>query len=127
MQTFAQALTAKMDELGITQTELERLSGVGQVTISKYRSGEIKDPSFGNVMKIAKALKTPISYFYPDAGDIPEQSIGGSPEKIIDHLLRENENLWSEQKTATKERIQSNEERVKMLGLLEHFILKTPG
>ncbi len=49
-------LAAKLEELGWSEGELKRRSGVSQPTIHRIITGESQDPRQSNVEKIAKAL-----------------------------------------------------------------------
>ena len=42
---------------GLTQVELERLSGVAQAVISKIERGDVRDPASSTVMRLAAALE----------------------------------------------------------------------
>jgi len=53
---------------GITQTELERLSGVDQTTISDLESGRKRRPSLETAVRIARALGVSPEELFP----IPE-------------------------------------------------------
>ena len=49
-------LAAKLEELGWSENELKRRTGVSQPTIHRIITGESQDPRQGNVEKLAKAL-----------------------------------------------------------------------
>ena len=57
VEQFAKNLARTMDEAGISQAELSRLSGLSTGTISRYLTGE-RSPKAYHVHKIASALKT---------------------------------------------------------------------
>lgn len=42
---------------GLTQEQLEKLSGIEQAVISRYERGAVGNPSFETVVKLADALK----------------------------------------------------------------------
>jgi transcriptional regulator with XRE-family HTH domain len=59
-------------KLGLTQTELSKLTGISQSTISDYEKGNII-PSISNIKKIAKALNIePKLFFMEKEIDYPE-------------------------------------------------------
>jgi transcriptional regulator with XRE-family HTH domain len=45
------------EKLGYSQSELAKLAGVSQKTISRYERGTVKRPDYGNVVAIARVLK----------------------------------------------------------------------
>jgi transcriptional regulator with XRE-family HTH domain len=51
-RTLKEARTDK----GLTQEQLEQLSGVSQAVISKIERGEVLDPASSTVLKLAEAL-----------------------------------------------------------------------
>ena len=53
---IGQRLAAKLEELGWSEGELKRRSGVSQPTIHRIITGESQDPRQANVERIAKAL-----------------------------------------------------------------------
>lgn len=56
---------------GITQKELEAMSGIDQTTISAIECGKNKNPSWTIVFRIAKALGVMPEEIFPlDHGDI---------------------------------------------------------
>lgn len=57
---FSKNLTRKLRNFGMTQDELSYITGISQVTISKYINCKAT-PSTYNVRKIAKALKCSVS------------------------------------------------------------------
>jgi transcriptional regulator with XRE-family HTH domain len=42
--------------LGLTQVQLEALSGIAQAVISKIERGDVQDPASSTVLKLAAAL-----------------------------------------------------------------------
>lgn len=54
-------------ELDLTQTDLAKKIGAKQKSISRYENG-ISLPSIETLVKIAKALKKPTSYFLEGLG-----------------------------------------------------------
>lgn len=54
---FASRLRAKLNELGLNESETGRRSGVPQPTINRILSGESSSPRRATVEKLAKALK----------------------------------------------------------------------
>ena len=55
-KNFANCLNAKMRKLGISRDRLSELSGISQVTLTKYTSGKAS-PSGYNIERLARALK----------------------------------------------------------------------
>jgi transcriptional regulator with XRE-family HTH domain len=56
MKTFGELLSECMEERGIGQNELSRLSGVSAPYISQLRSGKIADPTFLKACALIEAL-----------------------------------------------------------------------
>lgn len=55
------------EELGMTQEELEKKSGVSRVTISGLENGTTRNTTTGTLLKLATALDTTIDrIFYAD-------------------------------------------------------------
>lgn len=121
MTTFAQSLEILRQEHKLTQKELADIMGVSQTMVSNYINSD-SEPAVGIIIKLARHFKRPVSYFYPDIGEVmqKETTATTSGTKIIDHLISENENLWEEKKT-------SSTKELKMLDMLQHFILKNAG
>jgi transcriptional regulator with XRE-family HTH domain len=46
--------------VGISLRELERKTGISNALLSQYETGHIEEPSFRNVVKIARALDVPL-------------------------------------------------------------------
>lgn len=59
----------RMAELGLSQTELGRLSGVPQPTIHRIMSGESQSPRHQNIEKIAKALSVTPTWLWTGKQD----------------------------------------------------------
>lgn len=59
---FEKKLKSLMDELGITQSKLSELTGIGKSSISQYLSGKVK-PSAARKRIIATALGVKEDYF----------------------------------------------------------------
>lgn len=57
MSTFGERLLERRTELGMSQDDLAKLTGVSRVTISKIELGESQDTRSANLFKIAAALK----------------------------------------------------------------------
>ena len=75
----------RMTELGLSQTELGRLSGVPQPTIHRIMSGESQSPRQQNVEKIAKALSVTATWLWTgrqDSVPIPRESINTSDDSV---------------------------------------------
>lgn len=63
-------ITDRMDELGISQTELGRVSGIPQPTIHRIITGESQSPRQENVLKIAKALGVSANWLWTGKQDL---------------------------------------------------------
>lgn len=75
----------RMTELGLSQTELGRLSGVPQPTIHRIMSGESQSPRQQNIEKIAKALSVTATWLWTgrqDSAPIPRESISTSDDSV---------------------------------------------
>jgi len=58
-------LKFKRIEKGLTQIQLAELIGATNQTISEYERGRVK-PSYDNMVKISKALETPVQELFFD-------------------------------------------------------------
>lgn len=56
----ANKIKAIREELGITQAELAKLSGLSEISIRKYEKGD-RNPKFETLVKIAVALNIPVN------------------------------------------------------------------
>lgn len=71
----------RMTELGLSQTELGRLSGVPQPTIHRIMSGESQSPRQQNIEKIARALSVTATWLWTgrqDSAPVPKEAISAS-------------------------------------------------
>ena len=72
MESWAQRVGPRIkqarEEVGLTQTELEKRTGLPQSHISRLES-QVHVPSFATLEKIARAMDKPVSYFDPLATD----------------------------------------------------------
>lgn len=58
-----------MDESGMNQSDVARKSGLSTAVVAQIASGKTKNPTIGNVIKIAKAMNVSldsISYYIID-------------------------------------------------------------
>lgn len=69
--TFAERLRQLRDEAGLSEAKLAEASGVSYGTLHEYVLGR-RHPSFGNVVKIAKALGVTCDAF-AECDDIAEE------------------------------------------------------
>lgn len=60
----------RMGELGLSQTELGRVSGVPQPTIHRIMTGESQSPRQQNILKIAKALGVSANWLWTGKQDL---------------------------------------------------------
>jgi transcriptional regulator with XRE-family HTH domain len=63
MMTLAETLRLARDRKNLTLRQLSELSGVHNALISQMETGHVKEPSFRNVVKIARALNLSLSRF----------------------------------------------------------------
>ncbi|EDY1761030.1 helix-turn-helix domain-containing protein [Salmonella enterica] len=56
-RTFGERLLARRNELGLSQDDLAKKTGVSRVTISKIELGDSQDTRSSNLFRIAEALK----------------------------------------------------------------------
>lgn len=56
MCTLAMRIQKKMDELGMTQADLARKTGLTTANVAYIVNGKTKDPRLSSVVVIAKAL-----------------------------------------------------------------------
>jgi len=63
--TFGKHLAELRQEQGLSVYKLSLMSGVEQMSISRYESG-IRQPLFSSVQKLAKALNVSIATFEED-------------------------------------------------------------
>lgn len=76
----------RMTELGLSQTELGRLSGVPQPTIHRIMSGESQSPRQQNIEKIAKALSVTSTWLWTgrqDSAPVPKEAISTSTDSPV--------------------------------------------
>lgn len=76
MESFSQWLSTRMTELGVSQNELARRTGVGQTAVKGWVTG-ISTPSWHNCREIAAALSTDRAHVrqvagYLDPGEEPD-------------------------------------------------------
>ena len=64
-------------ELGLTQEEVARRSGLATVTISKLEGGRNPDPKVSTLMKLAVALECPLDQFFDQL--LVDVGTGGRP------------------------------------------------
>lgn len=77
-QMLRKRIADRMTELGLSQTELGRLSGVPQPTIHRIMSGESQSPRQQNIEKIAKALSVTATWLWTgrqDSAHAPREAI----------------------------------------------------
>ena len=102
MAAFAEKVKAARSELGMTQTELGRETGVSLRTILDYEKGK-KFPRQSTMLKLAKALKVSVKFLTDESCDDPLDGItrdgyiadareryGASGAKDMDELLEAN-------------------------------------
>ena len=62
------------EQLGMTQSELHRKSGVSKGYISSLEAGHQKDPSYSKLSALAKALSTSPEYLFGDVDRQPDRT-----------------------------------------------------
>lgn len=77
--TTASKIKSLRRQLGISQAELARRSGLSEISIRKYERSE-RNPKFETLSKIALALNIPISDLLED---VPDASFPVPPGKIL--------------------------------------------
>ena len=65
VMTISMRLKCALDNSGYTQRELSEMTGITDVTISRYVNG-LRVPKVTNLKKIADALGVGIEYFFND-------------------------------------------------------------
>lgn len=93
MDTFGEWLVAELDRQEISQSELSRLSGLSQGTISNIISGT-RGRGPDSLSAIAKALKLPIERVYREAGLLPPAR---ERSDEIDQIVHEAEGMTREE------------------------------
>ena len=77
--TFGELLKNNREEVGLTQRGLAERAGIGLQTLRNYEQG-IREPTFVNALKLAKALGVDVSKLAPqDAHEAPPTSPKKSP------------------------------------------------
>lgn len=88
MDNFGAWLVRQLEERGLTQSDLSRMSGLSRGTLSNIISST-RGRGPNSLMAIARALKIPLETVYRAAGLLPPES--GSDEKVseITHIYHE--------------------------------------
>lgn len=87
--SFAEKLKKLMEELGISQTQLSGLSGIGKSSISQYLSGR-NEPTKERKKQIALALGLQENYFnlFSEAVEVaPNSTVVNVPVPLIAKLM----------------------------------------
>lgn len=79
MLTIGDRISEVLKELGISQAELAKRSGVSPATISRYIGGERENPRVLEAAAIARALGVSLAWLY-DATGPKRLTPGGDPE-----------------------------------------------
>ncbi len=93
MDNFGEWLVAELDRRDISQSDLSRLSGLSQGTISNIISG-VRGRGPESIVAIAKALKLPIEKVYREAGLLPPRP---NHNEEIEQLVHEAEGMTKEE------------------------------
>jgi len=87
--TIAEKLKKLRELRRLTTSELSKLSGVHQTTISAIENKRHASPGIETIERLAKALKVSPLYFFEDRSRTPFDLIDNLPNEISDFLLRE--------------------------------------
>lgn len=68
---LAKQIKIEMQRQNLTCSDLEARSGLSQPQISRFLAAKVKEPSIISTVKIAKALKVPLSVLIKDGFDFP--------------------------------------------------------
>lgn len=87
--TFAEKLKNLMDELGLTQSKLSELTGIGKPSISQYLSGK-NEPSKNRKQQIALALGVQENYFetFSAAATVQHDKVINLPVPLAAKLMK---------------------------------------
>lgn len=73
----------------MSTTELSRISGIHQTTISALENNKHASPGIDTVERLARALRVSPLYFFEDRVRTPFDLVNDLPSEISDFLLRE--------------------------------------
>ncbi|MBR2881599.1 MAG: helix-turn-helix transcriptional regulator [Prevotella sp.] len=62
MSTLAERIRFAMDMRGMTQADLARATGIATSNVAYIVNGDVKNPRFDSVVKIARALDVSLEY-----------------------------------------------------------------
>ena len=65
MKDMGKRIQKRLEELGLTQGQLAKQTGLKQQTISKYATGHCK-PSYGAIVVLCKELEVEPNWFFPE-------------------------------------------------------------
>lgn len=107
MKTFAEKLTARRGELGLSQAQLGELAGVGKRTITSYET-DGRMPHAAGLYKLARALSVSPEYLKNDEIDDPlfgmeraeyiesaRERFGSAGARDVERLLQQNAALFA--------------------------------
>lgn len=60
--TLSYRIQQAMDNRGVTQADLARMTGLSTAIVSQIVSGRTKDPRFASIVTIARALDVSLDY-----------------------------------------------------------------
>ena len=60
--TLSERINYAMEKQGMTQADIARRSGLSTAVVAQIVTGRTKNPTFTNVVKIAKALNVSLNY-----------------------------------------------------------------
>ncbi|MCZ6680198.1 MAG: ABC transporter substrate-binding protein [Candidatus Poribacteria bacterium] len=73
-------IAQRMKQLGITQRQLGKKTGLTQQAISKYVRDKTR-PSYEVILKLSKELAVPPGWFFPDSESVPQRELWGDAPK----------------------------------------------
>ena len=71
---LAERLKATREQLGMTQSEVAKVSGVSKGYLSSLESGKQVDPSYRKLRDLAEALSTTPEYLFGDSDEHPDRT-----------------------------------------------------
>lgn len=94
---FAEKLNNLMGELGLSQTKLSELTGIGKSSICQYISGK-NEPSEKRKRQMARALGVQENYFieFPPVTEITSDPLVNLPIPLVAKLMRKSKG-WVEE------------------------------
>lgn len=89
IETLRSRIALARQSKGMKQSDLADKTGLPQSQISKFESGNTKDPSFATVLKISNALDLPLEILVEEEAEVFIRALSESNMKEIDISLDE--------------------------------------